>query len=104
VGRYCGEDYDYSTPCYPGEHNWATNGTCWKPGCGARRPSSDRRAQVDLVAQVLHGERHGEDGFSCPAGGVAPHPKDVALAERIVSSLVSASHASRDDASVGGAL
>jgi hypothetical protein len=100
VGRYCGEDYDDNAPCRPGEHNWATNGTCWKPGCGALRSSALPQEQVGLVARTLHDDRHGEDGFSCPAGGVAPHPKDVALAERIVARLSFASSQSADSGEV----
>lgn len=29
MGRYDGEDYDYSRNCGIGNHNLALNGTCW---------------------------------------------------------------------------
>ena len=51
MGRYDGEDYDTSSPCLPGQHNWALNGSCWHPGCGATRASATTAAIKQLEAE-----------------------------------------------------
>jgi hypothetical protein len=71
VGRYCGEDYDDSTPCRPDERNWAMNGTCWKPGCGALRARPDRAAYDVAMAEW-------DEARTCALlAGEQPPPKPV---------------------------
>lgn len=48
---------------------------------------ADSRTPAQKVADVLHADRHGADGYSCPAPSTAPHPKDRVLAGRIVEAL-----------------